>query len=169
MSHVVDPQEGCVVVLPVESQKRLVQILHFLPAFPAELLACLSQVCNTGRVSASLATMLIRTIHLRYEGYDTSPCTNAVLKSASSVPLWGIRDLVSHGVQGMGVKSQGKKEPCVVFRDATIPFFQIRSDPENSEYRRIRSDPILAQFFFFFYQCRVSILLSLFCVLNTIY
>uniref|UniRef100_A0A671MCD1 Testis-expressed sequence 10 protein homolog n=1 Tax=Sinocyclocheilus anshuiensis TaxID=1608454 RepID=A0A671MCD1_9TELE len=60
-----DPQEGCVVVLPVESQKRLVQILHFLPAFPAELLACLSQVCNTGRVSASLATMLIRTIHLR--------------------------------------------------------------------------------------------------------
>lgn len=109
MSHVVDPQEGCVVVLPVESQKSLVQILHFLPAFPAELLACLSQVCNTGRVSASLATMLIRTIHLRYEGYDTSPCTNAVLKSASSVPLWGIRDLVSHGVQGMGVKSQGKK------------------------------------------------------------
>ncbi|XP_016139037.1 testis-expressed sequence 10 protein homolog [Sinocyclocheilus grahami] len=60
-----DPQEGCVVVLPVESQKRLVQILHFVPAFPAELLACLSQVCNTGRVSASLATMLIRTIHLR--------------------------------------------------------------------------------------------------------
>lgn len=60
-----DPQDGCVVVLPVESQKRLVQILHFLPAFPAELLACLSQVCNTGRVSASLATTLIRTIHLR--------------------------------------------------------------------------------------------------------
>ncbi|XP_059423916.1 testis-expressed protein 10 homolog [Carassius carassius] len=60
-----DPQEGCVVVLPMESQKRLVQILHFLPMFPAELLACLSQVCNTGRVSASLATMLIRTIHLR--------------------------------------------------------------------------------------------------------
>lgn len=78
------------VVLPVESQKRLVQILHFLPAFPAELLACLSQVCNTGRVSASLATTLIRTIHLRYEGYDTSACTNAVLESASSVPLWDI-------------------------------------------------------------------------------
>lgn len=68
------------VVLPVESQKTLVQILHFLPAFPAELLACLSQVCNTGRVSASLATMLLRTVHLRYEGYDTSPFTNAILK-----------------------------------------------------------------------------------------
>ncbi len=39
-------------------------------------------------------------------------------------------------------------------RDATIPFFQIRSDrsdSENSEYRRFRSDPILAQFFFFFF------------------
>ncbi|XP_051574912.1 testis-expressed protein 10 homolog [Myxocyprinus asiaticus] len=60
-----DPQEGCVVVLPVESQKRLVQILYFLPVFPSELLACLSQVCNTGRVSARLATALIRTIHLR--------------------------------------------------------------------------------------------------------
>ncbi len=37
--------------------------------------------------------------------------------------------------------------------DATIPFFQIRSDPENSEYRPIpiRSDPILAQVFFFFF------------------
>ncbi len=46
-------------------------------------------------------------------------------------------------------------------RDATIPFLQIRSDPENSEYRRFRSDPILAQcfFFLFFNQCRVSILL----------
>jgi len=91
--HVADPQDGCVVVLPVESQKRLVQILHFLPVFPAELLACLSQVCNTGRVSASLATTLIRTIHLRYEGYDTSAYTNAVFKFASSVPLWDISNL----------------------------------------------------------------------------
>ncbi len=35
----------------------------------------------------------------------------------------------------------------VYSRDATIPFFQIRSDPENSEYRPI---PIRSQFFFFF-------------------
>uniref|UniRef100_A0A8C1XXU3 Testis expressed 10 n=1 Tax=Cyprinus carpio TaxID=7962 RepID=A0A8C1XXU3_CYPCA len=77
-----DPQEGChcVVVLPVESQKRLVQILRFLPAFPAELLACLSQVCNTARVSASLATMLIRTIHLR------SPLSGW-LSSSQDVPV----------------------------------------------------------------------------------
>nr|XP_055066110.1 testis-expressed protein 10 homolog [Misgurnus anguillicaudatus]XP_055066111.1 testis-expressed protein 10 homolog [Misgurnus anguillicaudatus] len=60
-----DPHDGCVVVLPVESQKRLVQLLYFLPVFPAEVLSCLSQVCNAGRVSASLATTLIRTIHLR--------------------------------------------------------------------------------------------------------
>ncbi|KAI7806554.1 testis-expressed protein 10 homolog isoform X2 [Triplophysa rosa] len=60
-----DPQDGCVVVLPVESQKKLVQILYFLPVIPPELLSCLSQVCNAGRVSASLATTLMRTIHLR--------------------------------------------------------------------------------------------------------
>ncbi|XP_072548337.1 testis-expressed protein 10 homolog [Salminus brasiliensis] len=60
-----DPQEGCVVVLPEEHQQRLVQILYFLPAFHAEVLACLSQVCNTGKVSASLAATLIRTVHLR--------------------------------------------------------------------------------------------------------
>lgn len=75
-----DPQEGCVVVLPVESQKRLVQILHFLPEFPAELLACLSEVCNTGRVSARLATTLIRTIHLRS---PLSGCSSA----SQDVPL----------------------------------------------------------------------------------
>lgn len=60
-----DPQEGCVVLLPVEQQQRLVQILFYLPAFPADVLACLSQVCNTGRVSASLAATLIRTVHFR--------------------------------------------------------------------------------------------------------
>ncbi|XP_066502389.1 testis-expressed protein 10 homolog isoform X3 [Hoplias malabaricus] len=60
-----DPQEGCVVVLPEEQQQRLIQTLYFLPAFPADVLACLSQVCNAGRVSASLAATLIRTIHLR--------------------------------------------------------------------------------------------------------
>ncbi len=44
-------------------------------------------------------------------------------------------------------------------RDATIPFFQIRSDPENSEYRPIpiRSDPSAGFFFFinveFLYFC----------------
>ncbi|XP_076137285.1 testis-expressed protein 10 homolog [Alosa pseudoharengus] len=60
-----DPQEGCVVVLPLDSQQRLVQMLYFLPACPPELLSCLSRVCNTGRVSAGLAATLIRIIHLR--------------------------------------------------------------------------------------------------------
>ncbi|XP_076869271.1 testis-expressed protein 10 homolog [Brachyhypopomus gauderio] len=60
-----DPQEGCIVVLPTELQQQLLQILYFLPALPADVLACLSQACNTGRVSASLATALIRIVHLR--------------------------------------------------------------------------------------------------------
>uniref|UniRef100_A0A8C2GDP6 Testis expressed 10 n=1 Tax=Cyprinus carpio TaxID=7962 RepID=A0A8C2GDP6_CYPCA len=63
-----------------KKNEKLVQILRFLPAFPAELLACLSQVCNTGRVSASLATMLIRTIHLR------SPLSGW-LSSSQDVPV----------------------------------------------------------------------------------
>ncbi|TRY84600.1 hypothetical protein DNTS_001334 [Danionella cerebrum] len=49
-----DHQEGCVVVLPVESQKRLIQILHFMPEFPAELLACLSQ-CLDELLSSGLS------------------------------------------------------------------------------------------------------------------
>ncbi len=36
----------------------------------------------------------------------------------------------------------------ILSRDATIPFFQIQSDPENSEYRPI---PIRSQVFFFFF------------------
>uniref|UniRef100_A0AAY5F3J3 Pre-rRNA-processing protein Ipi1 N-terminal domain-containing protein n=1 Tax=Electrophorus electricus TaxID=8005 RepID=A0AAY5F3J3_ELEEL len=63
--NIYDPQEGCIVVLPAELQQHLVQILYFMPAFPADVLACLSHACNTGRVSASLATALIRTVHLR--------------------------------------------------------------------------------------------------------
>ncbi len=37
---------------------------------------------------------------------------------------------------------------CIYIRDATIPFFQIRSDPENSEYRPI---PIRAQLFYYYF------------------
>ncbi|XP_062841389.1 testis-expressed protein 10 homolog isoform X2 [Trichomycterus rosablanca] len=60
-----DPQEGCVVLLPADQQQRLIHILYFLPTFPADILACLSQVCNVGRVSASLAGTLIRIVNLR--------------------------------------------------------------------------------------------------------
>ncbi len=41
------------------------------------------------------------------------------------------------------------------FRDATIPYFQNRCDPEDSEYLPIRSDSIPAQFAL--NQCRISI------------
>ncbi|KAJ8004944.1 hypothetical protein DPEC_G00141540 [Dallia pectoralis] len=60
-----DPQEGSVVLLPAESQQRLVQLLYFLPVIPQGLLANLSRCCTAGRVSASLAASLIRIIHLR--------------------------------------------------------------------------------------------------------
>lgn len=60
-----DPQEGVVVVLPAESQQRLVQLLYFLPKMPQPLLANLSCCCTAGRISASLAASLIRIVHLR--------------------------------------------------------------------------------------------------------
>ncbi|XP_028626033.1 testis-expressed protein 10 isoform X2 [Grammomys surdaster] len=37
--RIYDPQEGAVVVLPAESQQRLVQLLYFLPSLPADLLS----------------------------------------------------------------------------------------------------------------------------------
>ncbi|XP_068998971.1 testis-expressed protein 10 homolog [Embiotoca jacksoni] len=60
-----DPQEGVVVLLPPESQKRMVQLLYFLPKMPQLLLANLSCCCTAGRISASLAASLIGIIHLR--------------------------------------------------------------------------------------------------------
>ncbi|KAM6967337.1 testis-expressed protein 10 homolog [Aplochiton taeniatus] len=60
-----DPQEGSVVLLPADSQQRLVQLLYFLPAMSQALLANLSRCCTAGRISAGLAASLIRIIHLR--------------------------------------------------------------------------------------------------------
>lgn len=60
-----DPQEGSVVLLPAESQHRLVQLLYFLPVMSQSLLANLSRCCTAGRISAGLAASLIRIIHLR--------------------------------------------------------------------------------------------------------
>lgn len=61
----VDPQEGVMVLLPPESQQRLVQLLYFLPKMPQSLLANLSCCCTAGRISAGLAASLIRIVHLR--------------------------------------------------------------------------------------------------------
>ncbi|XP_062322088.1 testis-expressed protein 10 homolog isoform X1 [Osmerus eperlanus] len=60
-----DPQEGSVVLLPAESQQRLVQLLYFLPVMSQSLLANLSRCCTAGRISAGLAASLIRIIHFR--------------------------------------------------------------------------------------------------------
>ncbi|XP_026228809.1 testis-expressed protein 10 homolog [Anabas testudineus] len=60
-----DPQEGAVVLLPPESQQRMVQLLYFLPKMPQSLLANLSSCCTAGRISAGLSASLIRIIHFR--------------------------------------------------------------------------------------------------------
>lgn len=60
-----DPQEGVLVLLPAESQQRMVQLLYFLPKMSQSLLANLSCCCTAGRISAGLAASLIRIVHLR--------------------------------------------------------------------------------------------------------
>ncbi|XP_048880364.1 testis-expressed protein 10 homolog isoform X1 [Brienomyrus brachyistius] len=60
-----DPQEGSLVLLPSESQQRLVQLVYFLPQLPSQLLSRLSRCCTAGRVSASMTASLIRLVHLR--------------------------------------------------------------------------------------------------------
>ncbi|CAI9159169.1 unnamed protein product [Rangifer tarandus platyrhynchus] len=69
-----DPQEGTVVVLPAESQQLLVQLVYFLPSLPADLLSRLSRCCIMGRLSASLAAMLIGILHMRssFSGWKSS-------------------------------------------------------------------------------------------------
>ncbi|XP_014398714.1 PREDICTED: testis-expressed sequence 10 protein isoform X2 [Myotis brandtii] len=63
--RIYDPQEGTVVVLPAESQQCLVQLIYFLPSLPADLLSQLSRCCIMGRLSSSLAAMLIGILHMR--------------------------------------------------------------------------------------------------------
>nr|XP_040021804.1 testis-expressed protein 10 homolog [Gasterosteus aculeatus aculeatus]XP_040021805.1 testis-expressed protein 10 homolog [Gasterosteus aculeatus aculeatus] len=60
-----DPQEGVMVLLPAESQQRMVQLLYFLPKMPPSLLANLSYCCTVGRISAALSASLIRIVHFR--------------------------------------------------------------------------------------------------------
>ncbi|XP_040021804.2 testis-expressed protein 10 homolog [Gasterosteus aculeatus] len=60
-----DPQEGVMVLLPAESQQRMVQLLYFLPKMPPSLLANLSYCCTAGRISAALSASLIRIVHFR--------------------------------------------------------------------------------------------------------
>ncbi|XP_038626162.1 testis-expressed protein 10 isoform X2 [Tachyglossus aculeatus] len=63
--RIYDPQEGTVVLLPAESQQRLVQLVYFLPSLPASLLSCLSRCCIMGRLSSNLAASLIGILYMR--------------------------------------------------------------------------------------------------------
>lgn len=69
-----DPQEGVVVLLPAESQQRMVQLLYFLPKMSQSLLANLSCCCTTGRISAGLAASLIRIVHFRWAWASPNTC-----------------------------------------------------------------------------------------------
>ncbi|XP_043920872.1 testis-expressed protein 10 [Protopterus annectens] len=68
-----DPQDGTLVLLPTSSQQHLVQLLYFLPSISSELLSCLSRCCTMGRLSTSLATFLIRILHVR-SSFSGWPC-----------------------------------------------------------------------------------------------
>ncbi|XP_021509784.1 testis-expressed protein 10 isoform X1 [Meriones unguiculatus] len=72
--RIYDPQEGAVVVLPAESQQRLVQLLYFLPTLPADLLSRLSRCCVMGRLGSSLAGTLIGILYMRssFSGWSHS-------------------------------------------------------------------------------------------------
>ncbi|KAM5300379.1 testis-expressed protein 10 isoform 2-T2 [Ctenodactylus gundi] len=73
--RIYDPKEGAAVVLPVESQHRLIQLVYFLPSLPADLLSRLSRCCIMGRFSAGLATTLIGILQMRtsFSGWKYSP------------------------------------------------------------------------------------------------
>ncbi|RMC15713.1 hypothetical protein DUI87_07916 [Hirundo rustica rustica] len=67
-ARIYDPLEGTLVLLPAEAQRRLVQLVYFLPCLPASLLACLSRCCIMGRMSSDLAATLIGILHMSESG-----------------------------------------------------------------------------------------------------
>ncbi|NWX15995.1 TEX10 protein, partial [Aegotheles bennettii] len=79
-ARIYDPLEGACVLLPAEAQRRLVQLVYFLPRLPAALLARLSRCCIMGRVSSELATTLIGILHMRssFAGWKCQVQDNSV-------------------------------------------------------------------------------------------
>ncbi|XP_029445776.1 testis-expressed protein 10 isoform X2 [Rhinatrema bivittatum] len=78
--EIYDPQDGTLLLLPAELQKRLVQLLYFVPCLSVELFVCLHRCCILGRLSSSLATMLIGILHARspYAGWECSAQVNSM-------------------------------------------------------------------------------------------
>uniref|UniRef100_A0A8C5TFY2 Testis expressed 10 n=1 Tax=Malurus cyaneus samueli TaxID=2593467 RepID=A0A8C5TFY2_9PASS len=79
-ARIYDPLEGTLVLLPAEAQRRLVQLVYFLPCLPASLLACLSRCCIMGRMSSDLAATLIGILHMRssFAGWKCQVQDNSV-------------------------------------------------------------------------------------------
>ncbi|KAJ7313512.1 hypothetical protein JRQ81_004949 [Phrynocephalus forsythii] len=63
--RIYDPLDGTVVLLPAESQQRLVQLLYFLPQLSGGLLSSLSRCCIMGKLSVKLSTALIGVLHVK--------------------------------------------------------------------------------------------------------
>ncbi|XP_053570449.1 testis-expressed protein 10 [Bombina bombina] len=63
--QIYDPQDGVLVLLPTESQQRLVQLLYFLPFISSDLLVRLNRCCINDSLSSNLAAMLIGILHAR--------------------------------------------------------------------------------------------------------
>ncbi|KAM9200399.1 testis-expressed protein 10 isoform 3-T4 [Mergus octosetaceus] len=78
--QIYDPLDGTLVLLPAEAQRRLVQLVYFLPCLPASLLACLSRCCIMGRMSSELAATLIGILRMRssFAGWKCQVQDNSV-------------------------------------------------------------------------------------------
>lgn len=78
--QIYDPLDGTLVLLPAEAQRRLVQLVYFLPCLPTSLLACLSRCCIMGRMSSELAATLIGILRMRssFAGWKCQVQDNAV-------------------------------------------------------------------------------------------
>uniref|UniRef100_A0A6J0UMD4 Testis-expressed protein 10 isoform X1 n=1 Tax=Pogona vitticeps TaxID=103695 RepID=A0A6J0UMD4_9SAUR len=63
--RIYDPLDGTVVLLPAESQQRLVQLVYFLPHLSGNLLSSLSRCCIMGKLSVKLSTTLIGILHMK--------------------------------------------------------------------------------------------------------
>ncbi|KAM9228311.1 testis-expressed protein 10 isoform 2-T2 [Leptosomus discolor] len=79
-ARIYDPLDGTLVLLPAEAQRRLVQLVYFLPCLPTSLLAGLSRCCIMGRMSSELAATLIGILHMRssFAGWKCQVQDNSV-------------------------------------------------------------------------------------------
>ncbi len=99
------------------------------------------------RVEQGTQNAALRGSYVQGDGVGGGGAAVAIEAAVEGVELFGQQWICSR--LGGGVISRGTDG--LQTRDATIPFFQVRSDPIQKilSIGRFRSDPILTQFFFF--------------------